>query len=545
MRIFPSFKILLSIAILCILIAPCTAYVIPDFEATPLSGEAPLTVTFTDKSYISPGDTISFSYIHWVCTDPGMIYSEGGFPMSSGTSSWTFFPCNFSIEYHVQTPTMYDWSITKPNLISVQGHTTTAYFDKEEYNDISSIATISVHQPDWYCSPSFFTEAGCRIHASNDLIGGEYWDGPVGLRMIVPNSYTYTGTIGFTTDYNDAWESGRILVIPNNPGELTVTCGSNDVVGTAQYLFKTPPPVAAFKSYSEVEGEKYEENVLPKPHMVGGKILFSPEGTIGEIVKYEWDFGNGIKIVTDQPNEYEMVYTEPENFKVNLTVTDKSGLSNSTYETIDLTLQPGDLIFLRSGFPWNVPFNFIKNNYTHVGMYVGKIKGTHYMIEATNTPPMFSKKAGVQLTTFPRWNASYETYADLVRIDTSDIADSDVKNKAIAWAMSKLGQNYDLYSIGAYTKQLDETEVPIKKTSIDCRPLLAIPYVGSSQYKQCVQSPNHYYCSELVWAAYYRASDGQIDLSAAYGDGAIPPDGIIKASQRAQVIASHHEHYPA
>jgi uncharacterized protein YycO len=284
------------------------------------------------------------------------------------------------------------------------------------------------------------------------------------------------------------------------------------------------PPVAAFKSYNLVES-----NAVEGPHMAGGKIIFVPEGSTGNIVKYDWNFGNKQKKTTTNPGDWaEMVYTDPEKYTVTLTVTDDKGAKATATEKLDLTLEPGDLILLRTGPPYSTLFNMIGATYTHVGMYAGKIDGTHYMIESAIGP---NKKAlimkdGVQLTTFNRWSVNNkETYADAVRVNV----DPKIKIKAVEWAKLHKGDKYDVLSIVPFnTKQLDENE--------------CIVFGKGELQKECKKHAKAYYCSELIWAAYYRASDGTIDLSN-YFSGAFPPDGLYP-NLRTSSISWHHEHNP-
>jgi uncharacterized protein YycO len=284
------------------------------------------------------------------------------------------------------------------------------------------------------------------------------------------------------------------------------------------------PPVAKFESLNVVE-----DGLQEGPHMAGGKIVFDPSASFdpdGKIVKNDWDFGNGTKISVDQPNQYPIIYFEPENYQAKLTVTDDKGLSSTTTEDLDLTLLPGDLILIRTGPPYSTLFNLAGMVYTHVGMYVGKINGVNWMIESAIKPLGKSviKQDGVQLTRFDRWSADYETYVDVVRVNT----DQETKNRAILWAESKEKSKYDIISIldpfPGGTKQLDMADA-------------FAPDAMNKQYRA-------YYCSELIWAAYYRASGGAVDLSKPYfTNSAIPPDGLYP-NLLTQWISCHHEHYP-
>jgi len=294
------------------------------------------------------------------------------------------------------------------------------------------------------------------------------------------------------------------------------------------------PPVADFKSYNLVE-----EELVEGPHMAGGTIVFIPEGSTdpdGQIVKYDWDFGNGTIITTTDPDEYfKIVYTEPESYTITHTVTDNKGATATATEELDLTLEPGDLILLRSGPPYSTIFNLIGFTYTHVGMYAGKIGGTHYMIESAIKPPIgksLIKKDGVQLTTFDRWSVNNkEKYADAVKVNV----DPETKKRAVAWAMSKLGKKYDFESILLNLKQLD---------SDVCK-----AYENKDEQKTCKKLKDAYYCSELIWAAYYSASNGNIDLSIPYFTHvAIPPDALIPDGKYPNpymtAISWHHEYTP-
>lgn len=302
---------------------------------------------------------------------------------------------------------------------------------------------------------------------------------------------------------------------------ITVSSGTT-VAATENVLSAPVMPKASFKSLNVVEGQ-LQDGV----HMAGGKIVFDPtssygsDGTINTIVRFSWDFGNGKRVSTDQPNKYQIIYIQPEKYTVRLTITDDRGNTATTVEEFDLTLVPGDLILIRSGPPTSTLFSAAGLFYTHVGMYVGKINGVHMMIESL--PGSIMKRGGVQLSTFERWSAGQETYADVVRVST----DYSTKAKAINWAMSKINCNYDIYSlpvIGDNSKQLDMADLNAVYKS----------------KKQCTS----YYCSELIWAAYYRASNGAVDLSKAYlPDDAILPDELF-TNPLTSWVSGHHEHCP-
>lgn len=312
-------------------------------------------------------------------------------------------------------------------------------------------------------------------------------------------------------------EDGKFTRI-DPPGSIeTEAFGINDAGqivgwywdGTGHSFIATPVTpvgklVASFKSLNVIELGDVEEKTFDGGHMVGGVIRFDPSASYdldGEIIKYEWDFDNGIKFSTNEPNIYDMKFDEARVYNVTLTVTDNNGLSNTFMETLDLTLKDGDLIFIRTAW-WDIPFNLVGNEYTHVGMYIGG----QWMIESIlSENSRSSGLAGVVVTPLSGWSYPSETYATLVRVET---ADDTIRQEAVAYALSKLGQGYDI-----------------------------------NVWKKEVHKPN-YYCSELIWAAYYKASKGKIDLGNKGKKGGVWPDDIINDTVNTRIRGYHWEHHP-
>ena len=316
---------------------------------------------------------------------------------------------------------------------------------------------------------------------------------------------------------------------------------------------QTTEPVAAFTSYNLVEGDAVEG-----PHMAGGKIVFVEDASnpSGTVANYDWEFKNKDtdKIIETystivECEWYTIIFPEPEVYTATLTVTGTNGQKSNATETIDLTLKPGDLILLRSGGIYADLFDNILNTYTHVGMYVGEFNGIHYMVESAVGVPGSHLKDGVQLTTFDRWTVNNgETYATVVRVNIPQ----GTIDQAVAWAMSKATSNprlkYDMESIfnglkypgdwinkyPAFYKQVDSNDKNLDS-------LLQQHMIKKSEAKKWGDA---YYCSELVWAAYYSVSNGAIDLSAGYGGGPIPPDGLLASQYTSSPIQWHHEHNP-
>lgn len=109
------------------------------------------------------------------------------------------------------------------------------------------------------------------------------------------------------------------------------------VLGTGQM----PPPVASFKWLKVAEPGYQGERLMDEKHTVGAIIRFDPSESfspMGEIIMYVWDFDNGITIITDSPNVYNMEFEEARVYNVRLTVTDDNGLTHAFEEAIDLSL---------------------------------------------------------------------------------------------------------------------------------------------------------------------------------------------------------------
>ncbi|OPY75226.1 MAG: hypothetical protein A4E63_00454 [Syntrophorhabdus sp. PtaU1.Bin050] len=291
--------------------------------------------------------------------------------------------------------------------------------------------------------------------ASNSLTDG------VSYVKLMASGLANGGTPLFDQNFATLWGSNVLTI-------LDVNALSDDVWGEGgwegMYQFQTnianwvanssysnEQPVASIKSYTLEEGAKAEG----RP-MVGGTIIFTPEGSTdpdgGDIARYDWEFknkqtGETIEPKTCSTSECTVVFPEPEEYTATLTVTDDEGTQGTATVTLDLRLQKGDLILIRSGRPYSDVFDWLSQEYTHIGMYVGKddIYGKHWMIESAIGVKKSGLQDGVQWTTFYRWSIDNgETYADAVRVNLPQ----EVKDAAVEWANSKRGLKYDLKSIG-------------------------------------------------------------------------------------------------
>jgi hypothetical protein len=137
----------------------------------------------------------------------------------------------------------------------------------------------------------------------------------------------------------DAYSQGGAVfkIQAGSPGEGDVRAEIYEV-----YARVAAPPVASFKWLKVVELDHNGERTVDVTHRVGGIIRFDPSESFsptGEIIMYVWDFDNGITIITDSPNVYDMKFEKARVYNVRLTVTDDKGLTHAFEETIDLSLK--------------------------------------------------------------------------------------------------------------------------------------------------------------------------------------------------------------
>ncbi len=275
---------------------------------------------------------------------------------------------------------------------------------------------------------------------------------------------------------------------------ITATCGA----GHTEICEKTnndpflitlgAPPIASF-TYS------------PEKPMVGGNIIFNASDSSdldgGEIVKYEWDFDDGATARATIP-EYSHVYESPAKYTVTLSVTDNDGQKNSTSTELDLTLKNGDLLLWRSP---KSPVTLKPGEFwTHAGIYVEK---SNKMVEA--------RAKSVNYYPLSDWSwLKGQTCVRALRVKT----DQPIRDKAVEFANGKIGQSYDSWSILLNEKQEGGECWLCKK----------------------------WYCSELVWAAYLSASNGQINLDQDER-GLVSPDDI-DSDDDVEMIGEHKEAIP-
>ena len=84
-------------------------------------------------------------------------------------------------------------------------------------------------------------------------------------------------------------------------------------------------------------------------------VTFDASASAGDIVSYEWNFSDGAPSVIESDPITTHVYTEEGNYTVTLTVTDRTGLSNSTSKLVTV-----------------LPFRLVLDVYTQKEPYSGK-----------------------------------------------------------------------------------------------------------------------------------------------------------------------------
>jgi len=167
--------------------------------------------------------------------------------------------------------------------------------------------------------------------------------------------------------------------------------------------------------------------------------------------------------------------------------------SSEWSEEMYYSLVPGDILLGRCKLS-PVPSLNPSEGWTHACMYIG-----NGQIVVASQPGV-----GVIKSFLENWMYPEMTWVSYLRVDSTS---KETRAKAVEFAVSKVGQPYDL---NWFSKQLH----------------------GDS-----------WYCSELVWAAYYHASDGYVDLVRSPDLFGVSPDEIYM-SEHTVVIGGHYEKKP-
>jgi PKD repeat protein len=308
-----------------------------------------------------------------------------------------------------------------------------------------------------------------------------------------------------------------IIADPNGPAGTIYT--TLEKAFTLQYF--------DFKIYNVANEESETPIRVEEGYMVGGNLEFDATESLDQnpSQEFSWDFGDRTEstpwsIIPTAKH----VFDRPEKFTVTLNVRSSEASPIATVsKELDLTqsLALGDILVIRSGQPYAGIFDSLGMDYTHVGIYVGEINGEPMVVESTVSPPPLSSISGVQMTPLKRWGYPYEKYVDRLQIGP----DEALKAHAADFALDLLNvperRGYDLF----FFQKEEGGDIPDN--------------LAPNRYTRY-----QYYCSELVWAAYYHASGRMIDLSLGHQNllVAVSPDDIFNRGVHGNNW--HHEWNP-
>jgi cell wall-associated NlpC family hydrolase len=379
-------------------------------------------------------------------------------------------------------------------------------------------------------SQLFLCDDALRITGPNGVFYHDYNGYQLPGEIAAPGSFLY---------FHNPQEFTSVL----HDGANTITVTVEDTMGGAigidpqLVLYKLPSQLVASFTYSGIhDGTTNNKNVLgvstsdvDAHPMVGGKIRFDASKSTpqGSITQYDWTFvGASDHITVSRTSNSPTLdlmppLAVPQMYTVTLTVRDANGNTNTTSKPLDLSLKPGDLIFVRSAW-WTLLFP--GQAYTHVGMYVGDGR----VIEAVSTPAHGGIAPGVQkdylFGYFHPDGGGTETFATVYRVYPRYASLT-----AVSWATAKQGLPYDFNVFRKEKSFIDTLQIYL-----------------SSRGKE-LGAYNAWYCSELVWAAYWQASYGSIDLGRTGPSPLVPvwPDTIAGDQSHLQFVGGHWEHYPS
>jgi len=167
--------------------------------------------------------------------------------------------------------------------------------------------------------------------------GSEYCD-PETFAVLI---HKPSGTVDITR-YFERISAGvyrAIVIIGEDSGEREIEVIVPGCSPLTKKYYVNYPPVANF-------------TYTPQTPKTGEEIAFDASSSYdpdGQIVKYEWDFGDGNVITTTEP-VVTHVYTQPGSYTVTLIVIDDNGLSSSVTNTI--VVQKTDIYEYPEGY-WN------------------------------------------------------------------------------------------------------------------------------------------------------------------------------------------------
>jgi len=237
-------------------------------------------------------------------------------------------------------------------------------------------------------------------------------------------------------------------------------------------------------------------SISPVKPMVGGTITFTLQGTFPSGTWFDWDFGDGGTAHTEATN-VDYLYVKTGMYNVSVSVNSGPVASRS----LDLTLQKGDILVHAGSGTFS---QLIPGPWSHAGLYIGNDTVLESTSEGVHVSPLY-----------PVWSYPNDTCDGVFRL--SGLDDQTLEN-IVNWALTKTGAPYDFLSL-----------IPPGFKQADCQDVNLKPLCYS------------YYCSELVWAAYYRNG---IDLYPKYF--LVLPSALVTASYYpTDLVGTHIEKIPA
>lgn len=232
----------------------------------------------------------------------------------------------------------------------------------------------------------------------------------------------------------------------------------------------------------------------PVKPMAGGTITFSLSGSYPAGTVFSWTFGDGV-MQNSTASSVQHQYGKTGVYQVSVAT---NSIPAAT-KTLDLTLMKGDLL-VHAGE--GIISAIIPGVWSHVGMYIG------------NDTILESTADGVHKSSISAWSLPGDTCVAAFRLPGIS---NQTRENIVTWALQMEHHPYDFLSILGYTKQPD------------CQSLTG--------FRLCY----NYYCSELVWAAYYRNG---INLDPI--PGAVLPRTVVSGkSQPTELVGAHIEKVPA
>ncbi|MCK9608356.1 MAG: PKD domain-containing protein [Methylomonas sp.] len=134
--------------------------------------------------------------------------------------------------------------------------------------------------------------------------------------------------------------AGRYFLQIDGVGHGDLTTGYSDYASLGQYLITGSYP----KNTTTLSQPTADISALPSFGDAPLTVAFNGSGSTdqdGNIAAYDWNFGDGSANANTAGLSH--IYTAPGTFTATLTVTDNSGLKNSTTQTISVTQSTADL----------------------------------------------------------------------------------------------------------------------------------------------------------------------------------------------------------